>query len=276
MPAGVHYIVAKQSTNTKIISHKKIIAGLMLLSLVGLSALLLATQSHAVEVNPYEKNYQEQNAYHLKSQSDNPDTKILASNHKDDDNISMLESGYDLMGSSGFSATGVSPELALQHAKSIKADAVLVYRKYGSAKTGHSKLEFIKQAAKKGGEIDAKDLVEEPVNYAYYASYWAKLPMPLLGVHVIKLKRQVDADDAEAAQVVEEPGLKIIAVIQESPAAKAKIVKGDTLLKIGDVTLVKPDDLFAAVARYQGQAVPIELQRGDAEIKTTVALNARK
>lgn len=276
MPASVRYIVAKQPASSKLISHKKIIAGLMLLSLIGLSALLLARQSHAAEVNPYEQNYQEQNTYHLKSQSDNPDTKILASNHKDDDNISMLESGYDLMGTSGFTATEAAPELALQYAKSIKADAVLVYRKYGSAKTSHSKLEFIKQAAKKGGEIDAKDLVDEPVNYAYYASYWAKLPMPILGVHVIKLKRQVDTDDAEAAQVVEEPGLKIIAVIQESPAAKAHIVKGDALLKIGDVTLVKPDDLFAAVARYQGQVVAIELQRGDAEIKTTVALNTRK
>ncbi len=271
----MHSRIAKLPTNSKVLSNKKITTGLLLLSLLGLGSLLIATQPHAAEVNLYAKNYKEQNAYHLKSLSANPDTKMLVSNHKDDDNISMLESGYDMMGSSGFDAADVPADMALQHAKSIKADTVLVYSKYGSAKTGSSKLALIKEAAKKGGEIDAKDLVEEPPKYEYYASYWAKLPMPLLGVHVIKLKKQVDPDDADTAKPVEEPGLKIIAVIQESPAAKAQIVKGDTLLKIGDVTLVNPDDLFAAVKRYAGQSVPVELQRGEDEVKTTVALNSR-
>ena len=276
MPPTKRSAVANSSNSSQVFNNKKRITAFLLLSLLSLGSLLVVTQSHADEVNLYAKNYKEQNAYHLKSLSANPDTKMLVSNHKDIDNISMLEGGYDMMGSSGFDATDVPADLALQHAKSIKADTVLVYSKYGSAKTNSSKIELIKEAAKKGGEIDAKDLVDEPTKYTYYASYWAKLPMPLLGVHVIKLKKQADPDDADAAKPLEEKGLKIIAVIQESPAAKANIVKGDTLLKIGDVALVKPDDLFAAVKRYQGQTVPVELQRGDAEVKTTVALNTRK
>jgi hypothetical protein len=103
---------------------------------------------------------------------------MLLSNHKEDDNISMLEDGYDMMGSTGFSGTDVPVDDALQFGKSIKADTVLVYRKYGSAKTGSAKFDLIKQAAKTGGEIDEKDLVEEPTVYYYYASYWAKLPTP--------------------------------------------------------------------------------------------------
>jgi S1-C subfamily serine protease len=109
--------------------------------------------------------------------------------------------------------------------------------------------------------------------YNYYASYWAKLPTPLLGVHVIKLVK-VASDENEKAQA--EPGLKILAVIKESPAAKASIVKGDSLLKIGDLTLNKPDDLFAAVKRYAGQTVAIELQHNGELVKTSVALNARR
>jgi hypothetical protein len=32
--------------------------------------------------------------------------------------------------------------------------------------------------------------MEDEEAYQYYASYWAKLPMPLLGLHVIKLKHK--------------------------------------------------------------------------------------
>ena len=73
-----------------------------------------------------------------------------------------------------------------------------------------------------------------------------------------------------------QPGLKIIAVIKESPAAKASIATGDTLLRIGDVELEKADDLFAAVKRYQGQTVDIVFRHGDENVKTTVALNSQK
>ncbi len=244
----------------------------MLAGLLSLGMLLVATQIYAAELNLYAKNYTAQSSYPLKSQSANPDTKMYLSNHKEDDNISMLENGYDMMGSSGFSATESAVDGALQHGKAIKADTVLVYRKYGSAKTGSAKFELIKKAAKNGGVVDEKDLVEAPTEYNYYASYWAKLPMPLFGVHVIKLVRS-PSDENE--QKVAEPGLKIIAVIKESPAFKANIVKGDTLLKIGDVSLDKADDLFAAVKRYAGQTVPVELQHEGAQVSTTVQLNSR-
>ncbi|MDP3678002.1 MAG: PDZ domain-containing protein [Methylotenera sp.] len=246
----------------------------MLLSLLSLGVLIFANQLYAAEVNPYAKNYKEQNTYQLKSLEAHPEPEIFVSNHKEDDNISMLENGYDMIGSSGFAATEASSDLALAHAKAIKADTVLVYRKYASAKTASSKLQLIKEAAKTGGEIDPNDLQEEPMQYQYYASYWAKLPMPLLGVHIIKLKQKVEEDVQEV--IKEEPGLKIIAVIKASPAAKAGIVKGDTLLKIGDVALAQPDDLFAALKRYAGQTIAVALQRGDADVSTIVALDSRQ
>jgi len=53
-------------------------------------------------------------------------------------------------------------------------------------------------------------------------------------------------------------------------------VWGDAILKLGDVTLNTADDLFAAVKRYAGQKVAVELQRGDEAITQFVQLNARK
>lgn len=230
--------------------------------------------SHAAEVNPYEVNYREQNTHHLKSLKDNPDTEIYVSNHKEDDNISMLEKGYDLIGTSGFAAFEASPDLALQHAKSIQADRVLVYRKYESAKTASSKFQLIKEAAKKGAEIDPNDLEDEPTQYQYFASYWAKLPTPSFGVHVIKLKQ--GSSNEPDASAVELPGLKVIAVIQESPAAVSNLQRGDTLLKMGEVSLTSAEDLFRAVKQYAGKTIPVGLQRNGQVAEVLVTLNARK
>lgn len=253
---------------------KLVVTGFLSLSL---ALFFLINLAQAAEDNPYAKNYKEQNTNNLKSLNPNPDTKIYVSNHKDDDNISMLENGYDMIGSSGFSATVAAPDLALQHAKAIKADTVLIYKKYESAKTASSQLQLVKEAAKKGEDIDPNDLVEEPTMHYFYASYWAKLPMPLFGVHIIKLKKSTNESADEGAVAVQAlPGLKVIAVIKESPAAKAGIVRGDTVLKVGDMSLVEADDLFAAVKKYAGQTVAVELERKGVPTEVSVAINARK
>jgi hypothetical protein len=239
---------------------KKITAKWMLLSFLTVGSLLMATKLLAAEDNPYEKNYKAQNAGGMASMQANPDTKIYVSNHKDEDNISMLENGFDLMGSSGFDAGNVLPELALQHAKAIKADTVLVYKKYGSAKTPVSKMQLIKEAAKKGGgEVDIKDIesADDAPQYKYYASYWAKLPAPLLGVHIIKLAMR----DEETDKVIEKKGLKVLAVIKDSPAAKAGILRGDVLHKLAETELNKPEELSPLVRQFQGQNVAIEYER---------------
>ena len=240
-------------------------------------AILLNIGSQAIsaeEVNPYAKNYKAQNSTQLKSMQAVPDTQIFVSNHKEQDNISMLENGYDMMGSSGFEGGNVPAELALQHGKNIKADTVLVYSKYGSSKTAVSKMQEIKDALRKKGEVTEQDLTPDSTVYQYYASYWAKLPTPLLGVHIIKLKQKVDPRQSSEINQ-EETGLKVIAVINDSPAAKAGITKGDVLIKIGDVKMNKSDDLFDAVKRYEGQAVPVLLERDATLITTQAMINKR-
>jgi len=243
----------------KITMFKSIFA---LIVLAAFSNLALAAE------NLYEKNYKEQNVGGLVSLQANPDTKMYVSNHKDDDNITMLENGYDMMGSSGFEAGNVAPELALQHAKSIKADTVLVYSKYASKKSSLSKIQAIKEAAKTTHEVDESVLKQDDEQYNYYASYWAKLPMPLLGVHIIKLKQV--GEDVQA-----ENGLKVLAVIKDSPAAKANLLQGDVLLKIGDIELQKPEELSTAARQYQGKTVKIAYERDGQAAETTATLNSR-
>lgn len=246
------------------------------LLLGGLSLLLLAQASLAADhSNPYEKNFQAQNQQQLKSMNAHPETNIYVGKNQAEDNIAMLENGFDLIGTSGFTEKEISPDLALAFGKQLQADQVLVYSTLAK-KPKQSKMEFIKEKAKKGGgEIDASELEETP-EYDYFASYWAKLPMPLFGVHLIKLNQV--SQDPETAEIKKEAqkGLKIIAVIHGSPAAKASILRGDSLLKMGDTEMHKPDDLFAAVRKYQGQTVPVTVLRGEQEMTMAVALGSRK
>jgi hypothetical protein len=220
--------------------------------------------------NLYEKNYQEQNIYHLASMQANPDTKMYVSNHRDEDNISMLENGYDMMGNSGFEAGDVSADLALEHAKSIKADVVLVYTKYGASKSADSKMQMIKEAVKTGKELNEKDVADNPTVYRYYASYWAKMPPPTLGVHIIKLVPKSNTGNPEENAV---KGLRILAVIKGSPAFTAGFLRGDQLLTINDTSLEKPEDLTSFVSKNHGATVNIRYMRDDTEYSKSVKLN---
>lgn len=267
-----NYINNKASANTKAIDAKKLMAKWMLIGLLATGTLLTATKLFAAE-NPYQKNYKAQNAGGLVSLDANPDTKMYVSNHKDKDNISMLESGYDMMGSTGFEAGAVPADMALQHAKVIKADTVLVYTKYGAALTAASKIDTYKEAAKKnGGEIDEKDLVEDDAQYKYYASYWAKLPPPLLGVHVVKLVRAADEENKQK-QVLK--GLNVLAVVKGSPAEAAGIMRGDMLLKLNDIELSKAEELSKVVREHQGKSVVIAYERDGVMNSAEAKINQR-
>ena len=239
--------------------------------LVGALVAFCLQTVHAEE-NLFAKNYKEQNNGNLKSMQANPDTKMYVSNHYDEDNISMLEDGYDMIGSSGFEAGSIKPDMALEHARSIKADVVLVYSKYASKKSSLSKLELIKEAAKTTGEIDPESLnSQDDEQYKYYASYWAKLPMPLLGLHVIKLSRK----DKDTDKSIEEDGLKVLAVIKQSPAYKAGLKRGDVLLKMGAMDLQTPAQLSQAAMKYAGKHVEISYKREEESKTTNATLNSR-
>ena len=268
---------SKTQASVKSLNRETVKTKIMLVSLITLGVALMASQLIAGEMgslkNWYESSYKSQNNGDLKSLEALPDTKMYVSNHKEDDDISMLESGYDMIGSSGFTAGEVPPEQALAHAKALKADTVLVYSKYGSAKTSSGKMQMIKEAAKLGKELTEKDLAEEPTNYKYYASYWAKLPAPLLGVHVIKLAKK---ESEENDKVVEYEGLKVLAVIKDSPAANAGLKRGDVLLKLANNKLNKPEELSNVVRQHQGQEVAVEFERNGEKNTTKTQINTKK
>lgn len=226
------------------------------------------------EDNPYALHYQSQNQGNLHSLQASPEPQLFTGTRRDEDKIKMLENGYDLMGFSNFDAGEVAPELAISHGRQIQADSILVYVKKAGNTSAASKMEVIKEAVKKGQALTEKDMAADPGKYRYYATYWAKLPPPLLGVHVIKLVSRPSTqseDHAESAAVARE-GVRVIAVIHGSAAEKSGVLRGDQLLSINQEKVDDAAELSSVVRKYRGKAVRLQLEREGEPLSIDVQL----
>ena len=240
---------------------------------------LFSTLAIAEEANLFQVNYSTQSNNNLHSLQKKPDTKIYAGMNKEKDNIRMLEDGYDLMGISSFQGSFVEPNQALKHAQAIEADAVLVYDRKINEMTRSARLRQIHDEIKKESkgekntviEVSEADLKDKNSKFEFYATYWAKLPPPILGLHVIKLITK-NSDTKETQQ---EKGLKVIAVIKDSPAFKAGIQKGDVVLAFNDVNTESPEEFSKSVFKQQGNKVKIKYARDDEEKVVAAELNRR-
>ncbi|HSH97967.1 MAG: PDZ domain-containing protein [Methylophilaceae bacterium] len=206
----------------------------------------------------------------LKPDPDGP--KIYAGESKDDDYQRMLERGFDMIGYSSFDGIEVSPDALKEHAKNIKADAVLVYTERADPKQLTVNMQQIRDkiAAKKAAEgkpVDSDKAASQPApevkpQYTYFASYWVRLQPPMIGVHVTGPTKDADVK-----------GLTIVAVVAGSPAFKAGLKADDILTQIGDVVLDKPEALTKSAHLYAGQTANVNYVRNGTPAKTTIMLN---
>ena len=223
--------------------------------------------------NLFEKNYVLQSPEGFKSFEQMPNTKIMRGWDKDTDNVMMLENGYDFMGFSGFVSTNIPPSVALEHGKKIKADLILIYDR--QINEGDRASQF-KQARRKAIEekrvkdfgkvteieITEDDLVDPNVMYDFYASYWVKLPKPTFGTHFIELGKGENRENAE--------GVQVIAVIKGSAAAKAGILRNDSITSINGQKVTTPDELISLIRKHKGSDIDVGYMR-DGKSSVTVA-----
>lgn len=244
------------------------------LTLLLIAATLLTSRAIRAEDNPYASNYQAQNQGNLHSMQANPEPKIFSGNRRDEDNINMLENGYDLMGVSSFEAEVVPAEQAISHGRTIQADSILVYVKKAGNTTPASKMEMIKEASRKGKALTEKDMAVDPTKYRYYATYWAKLPPPVLGVHVIKLVPRSTTTENNDKQVrpASSDGVRVIAVIHGSAAEKAGLLRGDQLLSINQEKVQDAAELSNLVRKYRGKLVQLQLERQNEPVQLEAQL----
>lgn len=237
--------------------------------------LIVPTSIASAQENLFKKNFQRQSPTDFQSFEKTIDTKIMKGWDQDKDKIKMLEEGFDLMGFSGFSGPNISPNFAKIHGEELKADLVLIYDRQvndssraSAIKKARDKVFAARKAEKKGEiieiEITEEDLLDSNALYVFYASYWVKLPKPTFGTHFIKIAKNNVQDEV--------PGALVIAVIKDSPAAKAGILKNDSIVKIDQVDVNSPDDLIAVIKKSKGKSVDVEFIRGGIKDQVTVNL----
>lgn len=223
---------------------------------LGLSLLLLISSSVTqAEDNPYATHYQAQSSSQLHSLQAHPQPQLFSGKRPDTDNIQMLEDGYDLMGFSGFEAGDIPPAQALAHGRAIQADTILVY---------------VKKTEEDGQSPPEKSSHTNGPTYRYYATFWARLPPPVLGVHVIKL---VPRDTAQKdSPSTPSAGVRVIAVIHGSVAEKSGILRGDQLLAIKQEKVEDAATLSSLVSKFKGQTVTLQLERAGEPLSLQISL----
>lgn len=252
--------------------HAPLLAALLAASLTaGTAQAANADAANAESDNYYTRGYVSKNTPTVALQPDPAGPKLYRGNVKEEDYQRMLRNGYELLGYSNFEAADVSPDQALEHARKIHADLVLVYSSLSGSVPLSVKMQQLREKALHGKkQADGSTAVEvqkpgQQNRYSYFASYWVKLAPPIIGVHV------------KGPGVNEEtPGLEVVAVIKDSPAAQANIAEGDVLTRIGEIELNKPEALGRAAQRYAGKTVEVALKHDGSDSTTSMTLNPAK
>lgn len=225
------------------------------------STLSWAEQSYNGE-NYFETTYIESKASNAKRVQATQDPQLFSGIDKKQDYQRMHERGYELVGYSSFSAGNIPPELALSQAKKVGAEMVLMYSEQTGNRPASSQIQALKEAKARGETLDPNASRDKALGYEYFATYWAKIARPTLGVHV-KVPAEAEKPD----------GLTILIVLDNSPALTAGLQKDDVLTKIGEQEVNRIDELNQAIKRYAGQEVTIEYRRARMLMTTTAKLN---
>lgn len=207
--------------------------------------------------NPYTKSYVEQSRAAAKAEPGA--ARIYLGKDRVVDYQRQLEKGYDILGYSSFDGGEVPPQQLEEQAARVNADMVLVYPAV-TAKTPKSVKMDMAKAKAAGKEVTASSSGKV---FSYFASFWTKLPPPILGINV---RGTTEAGEGNV-------GLVVLAVIEGSPASAA-LRKNDVLLRLGEVRLDKPEALGPAVRRYAGKPVEVEFERAGEVQRAQLTLGA--
>ena len=169
----------------------------------------------------------------------------------------MEELGFELIGYSDFQAADVPPDAVMTQAKNVQADTVLLYSERASNTPASVKMQKLREA--KSGD---KTSLDSGVIYRYFASYWAKIAKPSLGVHV-KVPNPEEANQ----------GLEILVVLENSRAKAMGLMKGDILLSLGDQPLDNVEHLSQALKQYAGQTVALVYTRNNMRFDEKISLD---
>jgi hypothetical protein len=221
---------------------------------------------------------------------------LLSSQDMRADALKLLAAGYRPIGRSKFQGIHVDASAAVEQARAVGADVVVVRERFIATNTyaqpvGDSTPDrrivtdntLITRTDNGAGPQQLQTQTQESVTtiegeyevhyvpatydtYEHTASYWRRAPAPILGLLVSEL------GDAERKAIQSNKGVLVKVVVRKSPAYLADCFRGDIVRKLGDHEVVGTDDFFEAVQAQAGKSVDLVLWREGKTLIKTVAL----
>lgn len=204
--------------------------------------------------------------------------KLFRGGDREVDYQRMLENGYNLVGFSSFNGADVSISGALTQAKAVHAEIALIYTKYTRTESGVLPLTLpdmqTSTTTLSGSSLGTTGyrtysgiantttygtrttyIPYSTDRYDYFASYWIKMKPPVLGVHVRELTSEL------RQQIGSNKGVYVLAVVRNSPAWNADILKNDIIIRMSASDIVDSTTFTKAVRDGVGKMVSIEIIR---------------
>jgi hypothetical protein len=247
--------------------------------------------------NPYRANFNSTSDRHpawverrLAPPSASP--RIITSNNIKNDNWDLFEKGYIMVGYSKFDGPHADPTLAVAEAKRIGADIILIEQKFARSLTetvtmtqwAPSETTEIRENWSEVGangvtntqrRMDVTtnrgpETVYVPKQVDYYehsATYWRKLQWPIFGAFV------QDLTDELKQRLETNQGLTVRAIVNDSPAYRADLLKGDILLSMNGQPVPGAQRFYEEISNLAGKTVEFTVLRGNKRLQRTIPLN---
>jgi hypothetical protein len=213
--------------------------------------------------------------------------KLIQGSNVETDCLKMSENGYILIGESRFGTVSINQNMAVEQAKKVYADTVIVYSQYSNTISGIVPLTVPNtQTTYHSGSIYGSGGVSANYSgssttygtqttyipyaetiYDYYATYWAKAKPMSLGINfgnlTDELRRKAESNK----------GVYITAVVKDSPAFNADLLRGDIIRKLNDTEVIDEVHFGKIIAENKGQQIKLEIFRDGKTIIKQIQLN---
>ena len=215
------------------------------------------------------------------------DPRLIESCNIEKDNRSMMEDGYFLLGFSSFSGWIAPKWTALQHARKIHADTVVVYKKYIDTISGSipvtipdtqtsfhsgSMYGFGGASTSFSGTSTTYGTKTEHIPYTFdryadYASFWVKRKFVGLGIYCD------DLTDDLRRQIGSNKGVHVVVVVKGSPAFNNDVLVGDIIRKVNDIEVLDKFHFANIAKNNSGQQIKLEIFRTGKTITKEIQVN---
>ena len=252
-------------------------------------ALSLLFISHGCAGNPWSNFYHDQTGgidtrRHSILNFSNEEPKIFRGTNIDADNLRMIVDGYSMVGSSSFNAGNVSDDGAISQARKVHASVVFIYSKHTD--TQHGSIPLITPDTKTsttslyGNNFSGTaytttygtKTTQIPYSvrrHDYMATYWVKIKLEKMSFGV-----NVQDITPEISKIIESnKGVLIFAVMKNTPAYEADILRDDIVRKINNIVIKDVNHFLEILKNFSGKEVQIKIFRNNKDIIKTVKLN---